>query len=81
MSRCKWVAIVFAAAASWTVVDELKFENARPALFAAQFSLSHASWLVTYPLAGWLGVQIGLMGAFIVLGSVALLSVVTAVLL
>lgn len=26
----------------------------RPAIFAAQFSLSHACWLVTYPLAGWL---------------------------
>jgi len=25
-----------------------------PAAFAAQFSLSHACWLVTYPLAGWL---------------------------
>ncbi|MGG5753505.1 MFS transporter [Zafaria sp. Z1313] len=27
----------------------------RPAAFAAQFSLSHACWLLTYPLAGWLG--------------------------
>jgi MFS family permease len=27
----------------------------RPALFAAQFALSHACWLLTYPLAGWLG--------------------------
>lgn len=26
----------------------------RPALFAAQFSLSHLAWLVTYPIAGWL---------------------------
>lgn len=26
-----------------------------PAVFAAQFALSHACWLVTYPLAGWLG--------------------------
>ncbi|MCE8525951.1 MFS transporter [Ruegeria pomeroyi] len=25
-----------------------------PALFAAQFSLSHACWLLSYPLAGWL---------------------------
>ncbi|WP_454048678.1 MFS transporter [Cellulomonas sp. Marseille-Q8402] len=30
-------------------------ERDRPAVFAAQFSLSHACWLVTYPLAGWLG--------------------------
>ena len=56
-------------------------ENDRPALFAAQFSLSHACWLITYPLAGWLGVQVGLMGAFIVLGSMALLSAVAAVML
>ena len=27
----------------------------RTALFAAQFSLSHAGWLLAYPLAGWLG--------------------------
>src|SRR5829696_5385261 len=26
----------------------------RPAVFAARFALSHACWLVTYPLAGWL---------------------------
>jgi len=56
-------------------------ESDRPALFAAQFSLSHACWLVTYPLAGWLGVQVGLMGAFIVLGLMALVSVATAILL
>jgi MFS family permease len=56
-------------------------ENDRPALFAAQFSLSHACWLVTYPLAGWLGVQVGLMGAFMVLGLMALLSVVAAMVL
>ena len=26
----------------------------RPAVYAAQFALSHACWLVAYPLAGWL---------------------------
>lgn len=26
----------------------------RPAVYAAQFALSHACWLLTYPLAGWL---------------------------
>jgi hypothetical protein len=31
----------------------------RPALFAAQFALSHACWLVTYPLSGWLMTQFG----------------------
>lgn len=31
-----------------------------PALFAAQFSLSHACWLLAYPVAGVLGARIGL---------------------
>ena len=26
-----------------------------PAAFAADFSVSHACWLLTYPLVGWLG--------------------------
>ncbi len=30
----------------------------RPFLIAAQFALSHAGWLVTYPLAGWLGANV-----------------------
>ena len=40
----------------------------RPALFAAQFALSHACWLVFYPLAGWLGTRFGMSAAFVVLG-------------
>ena len=32
----------------------------RPAVYAAQFALSHACWLVFYPLAGWLGARAGL---------------------
>lgn len=36
----------------------------RPALFAAQFALSHACWLLTYPLAGGLGATIGLGPTF-----------------
>lgn len=44
----------------------------RPALFAAQFSLSHGCWLITYPLAGWLGLNIGMTGTFAMLGTVAL---------
>lgn len=44
-------------------------EADRPAAFAAQFSLSHACWLVTYPVAGWLGAA-GLTGAAVVLAVV-----------
>jgi MFS family permease len=43
----------------------------RPALFAAQFALSHACWLITYPLAGWLGAKFGLTSSFVTLGVVA----------
>ena len=31
-----------------------------PGVFAAQFSLSHLAWLLTYPIAGWLGTSAGL---------------------
>ncbi|MBN9644249.1 MFS transporter [Corynebacterium mendelii] len=34
-----------------------------PGLFAAQFSLSHACYLVTYPVAGWVGNRLGLSAA------------------
>lgn len=40
----------------------------RPAVFAAQFALSHACWLITYPLAGWAGANLGLPAAFCLLG-------------
>jgi len=40
----------------------------RPALFAAQFALSHACWLLTYPLAGWLGAEVGMTITFLILG-------------
>ncbi|MDX0802695.1 MFS transporter [Sinorhizobium medicae] len=43
----------------------------RPALFAAQFALSHACWLITYSLAGWLGATVGLPATFSALGVIA----------
>lgn len=36
----------------------------RPALFAAQFALSHVCWLLAYPLAGQLGARCGMGLAF-----------------
>ncbi|MGI0526576.1 MFS transporter [Rhizobium giardinii] len=53
----------------------------RPALFAAHFALSHAAWLLTYPLAGWLGATLGLTAAALALGVLALVGLVSAVLL
>lgn len=56
-------------------------ESDRPAYYSAQFALSHACWLVTYPLAGWLGGQFGLTVAFAVLCALALAATFTALLL
>ncbi len=53
----------------------------RPALFAAQFSLSHACWLVTYPLAGWLGARWGLQATAITLAAIAAAAAVVAILI
>lgn len=56
-------------------------EGDRPALYAAQFALSHACWLVTYPLAGWLGSAFGLMTAFAALCAFAVAATIAAILL
>tara|TARA_B110000238_G_scaffold175799_1_gene196382 strand:- start:356 stop:1696 length:1341 start_codon:yes stop_codon:yes gene_type:complete len=50
----------------------------RPAYFAAQFSLSHACWLITYPLAGWFGASIGITGTFYVLAGIVALGFILA---
>ena len=54
-------------------------EADRPALFAAQFALSHACWLITYPLAGWLGAKFGLATSFVTLGAVAAAAVLLSI--
>src|SRR6056297_2311790 len=38
----------------------------RPAVFAAQVALSHACWLITYPLSGWLMTAFGIVPALLV---------------
>jgi MFS family permease len=53
----------------------------RPSLFAAQFSVSHAAWLVAYPLAGAIGIALGVAGASLVLAGLATLTVIIATLL
>ncbi|MFJ9596862.1 MFS transporter [Streptomyces virginiae] len=53
-------------------------EERTPA-FAAQFSLSHAAWLITYPLAGWVGASAGLLSAVVALGAIGLIAAVSAV--
>ncbi len=52
----------------------------RPAVFSAQFALSHGCWLITYPIAGWAGEAFGMALAMIILGTIALLGAVVAML-
>lgn len=52
----------------------------RSALFAAQFALSHACWLVTYGVAGRLGAAAGMPAALVALAALTGLGIVLAVL-
>lgn len=45
-------------------------ETNRPAVFAAQFSLSHACFMITYPLAGTLGAALGLSWTAVILAGI-----------
>ncbi|WP_417413391.1 MFS transporter [Hoeflea sp.] len=51
----------------------------RPALFAAQFTLSHLCWLLAYPVAGLAGSALGLPEAMAILGAIALAGALVAV--
>lgn len=53
-------------------------EEDRASVFAAQFALSHACWLIAYPVAGWVGESFGLPLALLSLGTLALGGVVAA---
>ncbi|WP_281954393.1 MFS transporter [Pseudophaeobacter arcticus] len=50
----------------------------RPAVFAAQFTLSHGCWLITYPLAGWSMSSFGMVPSLLVLNALAILGVLYA---
>ena len=45
----------------------------RPAVFAAQFSLSHACFMLTYPIAGVLGAMLGLPQTALILSALGVL--------
>jgi MFS family permease len=52
----------------------------RPAYFSAQFALSHACWLILYPVAGQLGARIGIEStALILAGAILVFALVAAV--
>lgn len=59
-----WAVIGFGFSLTQTPIGRIINRSAREAdrgaVFAAQFALSHACWLATYPLAGWIGAGAGL---------------------
>jgi MFS family permease len=77
-----WLAVGIGYALAQTPSGRLLRRSAhpadRPALFAAQFALSHACWLVTYPLAGWAGAAIGLDAIFVAMAVLALAATAAA---
>ncbi|WP_171212475.1 MFS transporter [Ruegeria sp. HKCCA5426] len=80
-----WVCIGFGYSATLTPSGRLLTRSAapedRPAVFAAQFTLSHACWLVLYPLAGWLMTVKGVTHALGWMAFAAVLGLALAVLL
>lgn len=53
-------------------------EQTRPYIFTAQFSLSHACFILTYPLAGWAGAALGQPMAAAMLAALAAVGTVAA---
>ncbi len=51
----------------------------RPAVFTAQFALSHACWLLAYPLAGYVGTWLGLWVSMLLAGLIACFGTLLAV--
>lgn len=52
--------------------------ESRASVFTAQFSLSHACFLLTYPIAGWVGAAAGQFTAAVILTALATLAATTA---
>ncbi|MFE2999415.1 MFS transporter [Nocardia sp. NPDC059246] len=50
----------------------------RPAVFAAQFSLSHLAWLLTYPVTGWLTTTTGFTTTWVTLAVFATAGITVA---
>jgi MFS family permease len=63
------------------VVNRSAQASDRPAYFSAQFALSHACWLVAYPLVGQLGAKLGFEQTSMVVVAVILGSAVAGALL
>ena len=77
-----WLVMGVAYSASVTPSGRLLRRSAnaedRPALFAAQFALSHVCWLICYPLVGQLGAKVGMAYAFGAMAAIAVIGTVAA---
>lgn len=63
------------------VVNRSAAPGDRPAYFSAQFALSHACWLIFYPVAGQLGTRIGVEStAWLLAGGIAVFTILAAML-
>jgi MFS family permease len=75
-----WAGIGFGFSLTQTPIGRIINRSAREAdrgaVFAAQFALSHACWLVTYPLAGWIGAGAGLSVAALSLAAIGAVGLV-----
>ena len=60
------------------VVNRSSSPADRPAYFSAQFALSHACWLIFYPVAGQLGTHFGVPATALALGAGVLASAALA---
>lgn len=63
---------------SGRLLQRSSHEEDRPALYAAQFALSHACWLISYPLSGWLQTSFGTGPTLAFLGLIGLASALYA---
>lgn len=77
-----WLMLGVAYSASVTPSGRLLRRSAnaedRPALFAAQFALSHVCWLICYPLVGQLGARVSMTAAFGAMAVVAAIGTLVA---
>ena len=78
-----WFALGVAYSMSVTPSGRLLRRSAnaedRPAVFAAQFALSHGCWLIAYPVAGQVGAVLGQTAAFAALAVLAGIGTLAAI--
>jgi H+ antiporter protein len=77
-----WLILGFGYSVAQTPAGRLLRRSAhpedRPAIFAAQFALSHACWLICYPLAGYLGARAGMTAAFAAMAIIGMIGLALA---